>query len=366
MKLECIYEKIYNALQHTEKVVGKNLSLPVLGKILMLANDSSVILRSTNLRVGVEVTIPAKVEDQGVVAVDGDVFVNILSHNKNEKNILLEKKEGNIKITTEKTSTILKGYHPEDFPNLPRIENGITFSIPIEDIMKGFKSVFYAASLSEIKPEIASIYMYPDGGELVFVATDSFRLAEKKVKVKNLPEFEGILIPIKNIQDIIKVYTSDKGSVEIKIGENQISFSTESVYLTSQIIDGIFPDYRQILPKEFATEVTALTSDVLQAVRMTNVFADRFNQVDVVVNVENKKVTFASHNADIGENTTAIDAVIKGQSITASINHRYISDVFQSISQDSIKIGFIAENKPLIIENVGDASFVYLIMPMNR
>ena len=220
--------------------------------------------------------------------------------------------------------------------------------------------------MSDIKPEIASIYMYPDGNEIVFVATDSFRLAEKKVKVKDLPEFDGVLVPIKNIQDIIKVFSSDKGSVDVVIGDNQISFTTEDIYLTSQLIDGVYPDYRQILPQEFNTEITTLSGDLLQAVRMTNIFADRFNQVDLVINPEEKKVTLASHNADVGENTTQIDAVIEGESIATSINHRYLSDVFQSITTDSIKVGFVAENKPMILEGVGDGSFLYLIMPMNR
>ncbi|MCD8508241.1 MAG: DNA polymerase III subunit beta [Candidatus Pacebacteria bacterium] len=358
--------KLYTGLQHIEKVAGKNLSLPILSKILIIAKDSSVILRATNLHVGAEVIIPAKVEQEGMVAVDGTIFLTTLSHTKKDKNITLEEDNGNIRLVSEYASTLIKSHHPEDFPNLPRIEEPVTFTLSLDSFVQTLKSVVYASAVSDIKPEISSVYMYPHEGNLVCVATDSFRLAEKKTKVKNLPEFDGILIPIKNVQDILKVFSGDKGEVTIAIGDNQISLTAEGVYLVSQLIDGVFPDYHQIIPKEFSVEVTALTSDILQAVRITNIFADKFNQVDIRVSSDDKKVVFSSRNVDIGENTTRIDAVIEGGSIETSINHRYLSEVFQSITTDSMHIGFVAENKPLIVRGVGSHDFLYLIMPIHR
>lgn len=366
MNVTVIQEKILSAIQHVEKVVSKNLSLPILSKVLMIVEENNVTLRSTNLHVGVEVTLPAKTEETGTVAFDGGVFATILSHSKQDKNVTLVSEEGNIRVNTERASTLLKSYQPDDFPTIPKIENPTTFSTSLESFINGLKAVVYASAISDIKPEIASVYMYPLKHELVFVTTDSFRLAEKKIKVENLPEFEGILIPIKNVQDIIKVFSGDKENVEIQIGQNQLSLITENIHMTSQLIDGVFPDYQQIIPKDFNTVVTALSSDVLQAVRMTNIFADKFNQVDITVNSEEKYVAFASRNADVGENMTKIDAALSGEGLITSINHRYLSDVFQSITTDSLTINFVSGNKPLIISGVGDGSFQYLIMPMNR
>ena len=366
MKIECIQEKLYTGLQHIEKVVGKNLSLPILSKILVEAKGSHVTLRATNLHVGAEVTIPAKVEEEGIIALDGSVLLTTLSHTKKDKNITLESDEGNMRLITEYASTLLKSHNPEDFPNLPRIEETASFSLSVEQLLLVFKSVAYASAVSDIKPEISSVYMYPQDGNLISVATDSFRLAEQKVPIKNLPDFDGVLIPIKNVQDIIKVFSGSTGDVTIALSDNDITFTSENLYLVSQLIDGVFPDYHQIIPRDFTTEATALLSDVLQAVRITNIFADKFNQLDITISPEDKKLIFASQNVDVGENTTRIDAAIEGNELSTSINHRYLSEVFQSITTDSIHIGCIAENKPIVIHPVGDKNFLYLIMPIHR
>lgn len=366
MRIECIQEKLYNGLQHIEKVTGKNLSLPILSKILIEAKGSSIVLRATNLHVGAEVTIPAKVEQEGVIALDGGVLLTTLSHTKKDKNITLESESGNMRLHTEHASTLIKSYNPEDFPNLPRIEEKASFSIPADKLMLLYKNVAYASAVSDIKPEISSVYMYPKEGDIVSVATDSFRLAEQKVAVKNIPDFEGVLIPIKNIQDIIKVFSGISEDIQVALSENEITFTTESLYMVSQLIDGVFPDYHQIIPQEFNTEATALLSDVLQAVRITNIFADKFNQLDIDINPSEKKLIFSSKNVDVGENTTRIDAAIEGEDLSTSINHRYLSEVFQSLTTDSIHIGCVASNKPLVIKPVGDKNFLYLIMPIHR
>jgi DNA polymerase-3 subunit beta len=366
MKIECLQEKLQNAIKHAEKVVGRNLTLPILSTILFSVEEDDLKIRATNLNVGVEVIIPVKTEESGVVAVPGSVLGTILNTMKNDRKLTISSDAGNIHIQSENGSTTVKSHDPEDFPVLPKKEEENTFTLPLEKMIDGFKSVAYAAAVSDIKPEIASVYMYPDENQLVFVATDSFRLAEKKIKAKNLPDFSGVLIPIKNVQDILKVFSGDNGDVEVGIGENQITFSTEGVYLTSRLVDGVFPDYRQIIPQDFETDVTMLSSDVQQVLRMTDIFADKFRQVDVSVKPEDKVIVFNSQNADVGQNMSRVKAVIEGNGIDMSMNQKYLSDVFQSLSSDSLIISFVAANRPVVITGVGDRSFLYLIMPMNR
>lgn len=366
MNIECLQEKFHNAVKHVEKVTGKNLTLPILSSVLLITEEGLLKLRATNLNVGVEVQVPAKIEDGGMVAVNGNVLSTTLSNMKSTKNIQLNLIEGNIQIKSDDSSALVKSLDPEDFPTLPRVEKGVSFTVSLQKFIESLKAVSYAAAFSEIKPEIASVYMYPDNGELYFVATDSFRLAEKKLSVKNLPEFSGVMIPIKNVQDIIKVFGGDKGDVEVTLDENQLGLVCENTYLTSRLVEGIFPDYRQIITQEFTTNITALTSDILQALRMTDIFADKFNQVDVSVKPQEKKVVFSSKNADIGESTTDLSAAVSGEEIMMSINHKYLSDVFQSLVTDSTSFDFVAVNRPIIVRGVGDKTFLYLIMPMNR
>ena len=150
---------------------------------------------------------------------------------------------------------------------------GKTFEIESKKLIDGIKSVYYSASFSDIKPEISSVFIYQENNDLVFVSTDSFRLAEKKIKMRNLEEIEGIIIPFKNIPEILRVIGGFLGIIRICFNKNQISFSFENTYLTSRIIDGVFPDYRQIIPKDIKTEATLLKQDLINALNLSNIFS---------------------------------------------------------------------------------------------
>lgn len=142
--------------------------------------------------------------------------------------------------------------------------------------------------------------------------------------------------------------------------------TTSFIYLTSRVVDGNFPDYKQILPKEFTAETTVLKNDLIQALKISNVFVDTFNQVRFLIDKKQKQFTISSKNSDIGEHTTSIGAVIEGEPVSMGFNYRYITDCFQSLSGDSVILRFSGVHKPLIIQSVDDASFTYLVMPMNR
>lgn len=365
MKLECELKKIKDAINQTERITGKNLSLPVLGSVLIIASGKTLKLRSTNLSLGIEVEIPAKIEKEGIVAVSGSVLSGIFSNIFQNENIFLKSEDGNLSIKTKKSSIKIKGQPCDDFPTIPTV-SGETFEIETKKLIDGIKSVYYSSSTSDIKPEISSVFMYSNEDSLVFVSTDSFRLAEKKVKVKGIKEIFGILIPFKNISEILRVLGEDSQKIKICFNKNQISFSSENIYLTSRVIDGIFPDYRQILPKESKTEVVVLKQDLLNALKLSNIFSDKFNQVNLSIKTKEKIFELASSNNEIGENKTYLDAAISGEDIDLSFNYKYFFDCFQSINTDSVSIKLNEPSRPIIVSGVSDQSFTYLIMPMNR
>jgi len=365
MKLECGIEKIKNAISQVERITGKNLTLPVLNSILFIASGKSLKLRATNLSLGIEIEVPAKTEKEGIVAVSGSVLVGIFSNIYQNENVLIEEKEGNLLIKTKKTQIKLKGQPHDDFPTIPKVE-GVTFEIESKKLIDGIKSVYYSSSLSDVKPEISSVFIYTNDENLVFVSTDSFRLAEKKIKIKGIGKIEGILIPFKNIPEILRVFGDFSGEVSVCFNKNQISFSSENTYLTSRIIDGVFPDYRQILPKGATTEIVVLKQDLLNALKLSNIFSDKFNQVNLLVKPKDKIFELSSQNNDIGENKTCLDGALSGENIELSFNYKYFFDCFQSINTDSVSIKLNQSGKPLVISGVSDNSFTYLIMPMNR
>ena len=277
----------------------------------------------------------------------------------------LENQDGNLLIKTKKSQIKLKSQPHEDFPTIP-IVAGNSFEIESSKLIDGIKSVYYSSSVSDIKPEISSVFIYTNEDNLIFVSTDSFRLAEKRVKVKGLEEILGILIPYKNIAEILKVFGEFKGIIKVCFNKNQISFSSDNTYLTSRIIDGIFPDYKQIIPKDFLTDVVTLKQDLLNALKLSNIFSDKFNQVNLKISPKEKVFELSSANNDVGENKTYLDAVLNGESVELSFNYKYFLDCFQSINTDSVSIKLSGASRPIVISAVSDPSFTYLIMPMNR
>ncbi len=368
MKIECSQDKLRRAVGMTEKIAGKHMTLPVLSCLLLDASDKNILtIKSTNIDLGIEVTIPAKIDEQGVYAVPAQVLNSFIGGlREEEKGIRLVTDQNNLKIITSRSSGIIKTIPSEDFPTIPRISSDNSFFINGSDFAKGLKSVWYSSSISSIKPELSSVCVYCDGDYVVFVATDSFRLAEKKIKIKKSKDFGQILIPFKNVSEIIRAIEEINDDIEVNLDKNQISFNYNGIYLISRVVDGVFPDYKQIIPKSNTTEVTILKQDLINSLKLSNVFSDKFNQVNFKIDSENKKCEIRTKNNDIGENVSILDCVIGGEPVEINFNYKYIIDCFQSIDSDSVTLYFNGLNRPMIIIPVSDTSFRYLVMPMNR
>ncbi|MEI6190904.1 MAG: DNA polymerase III subunit beta [bacterium] len=366
MKAECTKEKFCLAVSKAEKITGKNMTLPILSCILIEARGNHLILKSTNLDLGIEINIPAKILQEGVVAVPGNILNGFLSNLTGDNNLKLEVKEGNLSVSGSNSQTTIKSFPTEDFPTIPKVKDGKIYDINSSDLVKGLKSVWYSASLSNIKPELSSVYIHSKDEGLVFVATDSFRLAEKVVRFKKNSDFEQILIPFKNVSDLLKIINDEKDTLAINFTKNQISFEYKDIYIVSRVIDGVFPDYQQIIAKDFKTEVIVLKQDLINILKLSNIFSDSFNQINIRVSPKEKVLEIKSKNSNVGENVNKLSATVSGEEIEINFNHKYIIDCFQSIDSDSVSLSFNGLNKPMVIRGISDKSFTYLVMPMNR
>jgi DNA polymerase-3 subunit beta len=154
--------------------------------------------------------------------------------------------------------------------------------------------------------------------------------------------------------------------MKVYYNKNQISFILQGFYLTSRLINGSFPDYRQIGPKEYKTRAILIKKDFIDAIRLSNIFSDKFNQIKINVDPKGKKLEVYALNKDVGENKTLVDGALEGNVIEMNLNHKYILDCFQSINEDSIVLEMNEINRPMVIKGNGDKTFLYLIMPMNR
>lgn len=368
MKFELQTEKIKEVVRLIERIAGKHATLPVLSCILVEVGKNTAIFKATNLDVGVEVAIPVKSDSSGVIAIPAHTFSAFISQLPDQNSLArLEVESGNLKISTNQSEGVIKTVPAEDFPSIPRVTDGQGFEIEADVFIKGLKAVWYSASVSSIKPELSSVYIYKDGGFLTFVATDSFRLAEKKVATPAAANFSDILLPFKNIADIIRLLETIGGKVKVQINKNLISFSEKDLYIVSRVIDGVFPDYHQIIPKSYMTEIVALKQDIVNALKLSNIFSDKFNQIRLVVDPKKKVLEVQTKNSDVGENKTSIPAALTGEKIEVNFNYKYVVDCFQSIDADSVSLQLSGLNRPMVIRPIsGDQTFMYIAMPMNR
>lgn len=365
MKFEIPLDVLQNALSTAARFAEKRANLPVLGCVLLTAEGNRLIVRATNLECGVEVVLPAKVSSEGTIAVPAGVFAGFLS-NARGKTVTVNLQGEVLKVDSERANASIKTLPHDDFPILPRVSAERSFKIKSSDLVRAIRSVAYCASLSAIKPELQSVLLYGEAGKLTAVATDSFRLAEKTVPLKSGGSVPELLIPARNAAELMRVLEGVTSEVEIYYNDNQLSTQTDGIYYTSRLLDGAFPNYRQILPKSFATEAVVLREDFGGALKSLSVFADKFAQVSLAIEPSKKAIMLSSRNPDVGEQVSTLKAAVQGDQVAVSFNGRYLADSLQAVAGDSVRLHSNGPGKAMLIRDAGDDSFLYLAMPMNR
>ncbi|MBY0472967.1 DNA polymerase III subunit beta [Patescibacteria group bacterium] len=365
MKFETSTTEFLSAVGTATRFVERRANLPVLAGILMVAEGGRLTLRATNLECGVEITVPAKIATEGMVVVPAGVLSGFLNTARG-KTVSISLVGEVCKVETERASASIKTLPHEDFPVLPRVSAERSFTAKSADLARAIRSVAYCASLSATKPELQSVLLSADGGKLTAAATDSFRLAEKVVPLRGSASTPQLLVPARNAAELMRILDTAGGEAEIYFNENQLSTHVGTIYYTSRVIDAAFPNYKQIIPKTFATEALVLREDLAVALKSISIFADKFSHVSVSLDPVKKTLTLTSRNPDVGEQVCTLKATISGEPFTMSFNGRYLADSLQSAQGESIKIQANGPGKAILIRDAGDDSFFYLAMPMNR
>ncbi|MFA6253773.1 MAG: DNA polymerase III subunit beta [Candidatus Paceibacterota bacterium] len=367
MKVECVKDKLKEGVAIAERVSGRNLTLPILSAILLETGNKVLIIKSTNLEVGVEIEIPAKIDEAGSVTVSASILNNFLANLNKEIKVELTTINDNLQIITENTSTLIKSLNTEDFPIIPKINQDNGFSINSALLAEGLKAVAFAAALSDIKPEISSVYIYGKDNELFFVATDSFRLVEKKINIDNkIKDPISLIVPLKSVTEIIRTIEGLYTNLMVSFNKNQLAINTDNLYLTLRIIDGAYPDYKQIIPTSFNTELNLKKEELSNILKLSNIFTDKFNQIDIEIKPKSNTLEINSHNQEVGENKFSIITKIKGEPLAISFNAKYLIDCLPSIESGDVNLRFTDKNHPLLISGTGEDSFSYIVMPINK
>lgn len=365
MKIGTTKEILLNAIIIAERIAGKKESLPVLSCIY-IDISKTISLQATNLEAGVEITIAADVEERGVIAVPAAILSQTIRSIGSDK-VALKTEEGNLIVESRGTRTLIKAIPHEEFPALPERSDKRGTSLSREKFLRGLQSTLYAASNSMIRPELGSILVNIKKSGVVFVATDSFRLAEKTLIGAAGKDDGEVLIPLKHASEISYVLERlSEESVELTVEDSQLVLVCGSTRFVSRIVDAQFPAYKEIVPKDFITEATILKADFAEMLKKARVFAGADQHVGLHIYPKKKIFSATARSNNVGEMSDSIDAAVSGEELDINFHIGYLGDCLSSIESDSIVLNFAGVGRPLVIKGASDASFTYLVMPLNR
>lgn len=357
-------EELTQKLELVGRISTKHVTLPVLQCVLLEVGGDKLTLKATNLEIGIEAVITATSEEDGVVAVPANVLIQTMQHMRQKEVIL--KMEGEVLVVEgDGSQTSINTIAGEEFPGVPRLNTD--GQVLQKDLFAlGIKTVSFAASQSSIKPELGSVYIHQQREHsLTFVATDSFRLMEKTVAQKGVVLDSSILIPQKNALELARVCEMEAGEAKFLVNDNQCALEfSDGVYITSRLTTGSFPDYKQIIPKEYCTHTTVLKSDLQHAFKKTNIFLNKFLQV--TLDVEKGALTISANSGEVGATTESVKAQTEGDELRLNFNQRYLTDPLQYVGEESLVMHFAGIGRPLVINGVSDKTLRYLVMPMNK
>lgn len=343
----------------------RSATLPILSSVLILVGDAGIKMRATNLETGIDLLVSGTHTTDGVVAIPATILQQLANSLSREGMVTIEQRGDSISLITGTNKSLLRVLSYEDFPSIPFPEHPKHSLILSGVSLRGLlSSLAGCASTSTIRPELASIYCSIEGGVLTMVATDSFRLCEKKVPLQNRGAQGLFLLPAKNALDIAQALPDE--DITISFDEHQCAFSWSTGTIVSRLTNSTYPDYRQIIPREKVVEATILCRDFEQALKRTAIFSDTFQKITLHFDPKRKQFSLTAKNASIGESSETLAAQLSGTELSISFNHRFLSSIFQLTQAESLSVTAAGIGRPLIIRGVGDNSLLYLVSPMNQ
>ncbi len=366
MKLVVLKNKIIEALNLIERSTGTGGNLPILKNILVRASENKISFSATNLEFAVTHSFSGKIVENGEITIPCNLFSG-LARGLTSERITLEKKGKNLLVLTENYEASLQTYDVKEFPIIPRISSEqYKINTNTKTFSEGLSSVIAAAQYSEVRPEISGVFIHQNHG-ILLTATDSFRLAEKRTDMKQEGKAEGlkVIIPIKAAEEILRILTNYQDEpLTLSFDETQALFQTKETEIISRLIDGIFPDYEHIIPKDTKTEVTMGRQELLQAIKLVSSFSTKINDVKISAAEGKKHIELSASNTGVGENIYRIPAKISGEQFFITFNWHFLLDGIKSFKDEEIILGVNASEKPAILRGGNDKTLLYVVMPL--
>ena len=363
MKIIVNQKNFKKALSAVEKVVAKNTTLPILSNILLKTENGRLKLSATNLEIGINYMIGAKIEEVGQVAVPARIISDFIG-NVNDERITLSVKNNILSINSEHYKTQILGFDAKDFPIIPKIKNKPLAVIPVKALKNSLMSVIDSVALSEARPELAGVFVSFNDDRIVFASTDSFRLAEKQVDFKNSSR-QAFIIPRNTVLEFSRIAGELEGEVVVNLGDNQISFSNDDFEMVSRLVDGAYPDYKKVIPEKVVSKVLVNKSELEKNIRLAGLFSSNIS--DVKIRCGENIMNIAAKNSDKGEIETAIASTLKNEPFEIAINYHYVLDGLKIMDTSEVVLEYTGQGGPLVIRPGNNRKdIVYLIMPLRK
>ena len=373
MKLSCLQENLNWGLGIVGRAVATRTTLPITNNILLETDQSRLKLVATNLEMAISCWIGAKVEEEGSITVPAKLLTEFIgSLPKDKVDVNMAPKTKTLSLRCARYEARISGVDSKDFPPIPTVEASINTSIQIDALRQAIAQVVFAAASEDSRPVLTGVDARMEGSQLTLAAADGFRLAVHKVDISQPVEQKvEIIIPAKTLAELNRLMADQEDPVLITVNPNksQIMFKLKNVELVSQLIQGTFPQYEQLIPQTSSSKATVDVAEFLRATKTAAIFArDGTGIVRLIVTPGGEltpgKMTISARSEEIGEDVGEIDAIVTGGEAKIAFNGKYLTDVLNVIKEAQVSLETTSPSSPGVIKPVGSDTYVHVVMPM--
>jgi DNA polymerase-3 subunit beta len=380
VKLSCLEENLNWGLGIVGRAVATRTTLPITNNILLETDQSRLKMVATNLEMAISCWIGAKVEEEGTITVPAKLLTEFISSLPKDKvEVSMAPKTKTLSVRCARYEARISGLDAKDFPPIPKVEDGIATSIEVEALRQAISHVVFAAASEESRPVLTGIDVKFDGSQMTLAAADGFRLAVYKLNTsKPVTEKTEVIIPAKTLAELNRLMGDQEEPVEVFIsqkgsgaghGGTQVLFKLKNIELVSQLIQGSFPQYEQLIPQSSTTKATVDVAEFLRATRTAAIFARDGTGIVRLMMVPGGeltpgKMTISARSEEIGDDVGEIDAILTGGEAKIAFNGKYLTDVLSALKEAQVSLETTSPSSPGVIKPVGSDNYIHVVMPM--
>jgi len=373
MKLSCLQENLSRGLGIVGRAVATRTTLPITNNVLLATDQSRLKLVATNLEMAISYWIGAKVEEEGTITVPARLLTEFVNSLPNDKiDISLSPRTKTLGLKCARFEARISGVDAKDFPPIPTVDGGIATKVEVEALRQGINQVAFAAASEESRPVLTGVDAQFDKDLVTLAAADGFRLAVYKLPLTTpVSQKTEVIIPARTLTELNRLMADGGESVDITINPNksQALFRLKDTELVSQLVQGTFPQYAQLIPKSYNTRVVIDVAEFLRAAKTASIFArDGSGIVRLVVASGSEltpgKLTISARSEEIGDDVGEIDATVEGEEAKIAFNGKYLIDVLSVLRESQVALETTNPSSPGVIRPVGVDNYIHVVMPM--